>query len=133
MIKVIVDTNVLISASVKGRDPEAIILFLVSNPDFEWIVSEEILMEYKSVLARKKLKLSPDLKQRWFNIIDAFTTIIDVNISVDFPRDPKDAKFLECAIASSADYLITSDRDFERVIDLEVTKIVSPSQFWEIY
>jgi len=133
MIKVIVDTNVLISASVKGRDPEAIILFLVSNPDFEWIVSEEILMEYKSVLARKKLKLSPDLKQRWFNIIDAFTTIIDVNISVDFPRDPKDAKFLECAIASSADYLITGDRDFEIVIDLEVTKIVSPSQFWEIY
>jgi len=133
MIKVIVDTNVLISASVKGRDPEAIILFLVSNPDFEWIVSEEILMEYKSVLARKKLKLSPDLKQRWFNIIDAFTTIIDVNISVDFPRDPKDAKFLECAIASSADYLITGDRDFETVIDLEVTKIVSPSQFWEIY
>jgi len=133
MIKVIVGTNVLISASVKGRDPEAIILFLVSNPDFEWIVSEEILMEYKSVLARKKLKLSPDLKQRWFNIIDAFTTIIDVNISVDFPRDPKDAKFLECAIASSADYLITGDRDFETVIDLEVTKIVSPSQFWEIY
>jgi len=133
MIKVIVDTNVLISASVKGRDPESIILFLVSNPDFEWIVSEEILMEYKSVLARKKLKLSPDLKQRWFNIIDAFTTIIDVNISVDFPRDPKDAKFLECAIASSADYLITGDRDFETVIDLEVTKIVSPSQFWEIY
>jgi len=133
MIKVIVDTNVLISASVKGRDPESIILFLVSNPDFEWIVSEEILMEYKSVLARKKLKLSPDLKQRWFNIIDAFTTIIDVNISVDFPRDPKDAKFLECAIASSADYLITGDRDFETVIDLEVTKIVSPSQFWETY
>ncbi len=33
MIKVIVDTNVLISAAVKGRNPEAIILLLVSNPE----------------------------------------------------------------------------------------------------
>jgi uncharacterized protein len=47
MIKVIIDTNILISAAVKGRDPEAIILLLASNPDFEWIVSEAILIEYK--------------------------------------------------------------------------------------
>lgn len=34
MIKVIVDTNILISASLTGRYPESVILSLVSNPDF---------------------------------------------------------------------------------------------------
>jgi uncharacterized protein len=128
MIKVIIDTNILISAAVKGRDPEAIILLLASNPDFEWIVSEAILIEYKSVLSRKKLKLSLEIQQRWINIIEAFTTIVDVNVSVDFPRDPKDAKFLECAVAANADYFITGDRDFTSSLPCN-TQILSVSQF----
>jgi putative PIN family toxin of toxin-antitoxin system len=132
MIKVIVDTNILISASLTGRYPEAVILSLVSNPDFMWVVSEGILAEYKAVLMRKKLKLSTEQQQRWLKIIDAFTTTIDVNISVDFPRDPKDAKFLECAIASNADYLVTGDRDFDDISDLQNTQVVSASRFLEI-
>jgi len=132
MIKVILDTNILISASLTGRYPEAVILSLVSNPDFMWVVSEEILAEYKAVLMRKKLKLSADQQQRWLKIIDAFTTTIDVNISVDFPRDPKDAKFLECAIASNADYLVTGDRDFDEISDLQNTQVASAARFLEI-
>jgi len=132
MIKIIVDTNILISASLTGRHPEAVILCLVSNLDFMWVVSEEILAEYKAVLMRKKLKLSTEQQQRWLKIIDAFTTTIDVNISVDFPRDPKDAKFLECAIASNADYLVTGDRDFDEISDLQNTRVVSASRFLEI-
>jgi len=132
MIKVIVDTNIVISASLTGKCPEAVILSLVSNPDFMWVVSAEILAEYKNVLMRKKLKLSADQQQRWLKIIDAFTTTIDVNISVDFPRDPKDAKFLECAIASNADYLVTGDRDFDEIFDLQNTLVVSAARFLEI-
>ena len=132
MITVIVDTNILISASLTGRHPESVILSLVSNPDFMWVVSKEILAEYKSVLMRKKLKLSAEQQQRWLKIIDAFTTTIDVNISIDFPRDPKDAKFLECAIAANADYLVTGDRDFEEISDLQNTRVVSAVRFLEI-
>ncbi len=53
--------------------------------------------------------------------------------AIDFPRDRKDAKFLACAISSGADYLITGDKDFEDVPDLGVTKIVTVSQFLEIF
>jgi uncharacterized protein len=133
MITVIVDTNILISASLTGRYPESVILSLVSNPDFMWVVSAEILAEYKSVLMRKKLNLSAEQQQRWLKIIDAFTTTIDVNISIDFPRDPKDAKFLECAIAANADYLVTGDRDFEAISDLQNIQIVSASRFLDIF
>ncbi|MFN5857223.1 MAG: PIN domain-containing protein [Pseudanabaenaceae cyanobacterium] len=50
MIRVVVDTNILVSAVLKGKVAESVILLLVSNPDFEWVVSEEILMEYRSVV-----------------------------------------------------------------------------------
>ena len=46
-MKVVIDTNVLVSAALRDRDPEAVILFIVARADFEWIVSPEILVEYK--------------------------------------------------------------------------------------
>ena len=46
-MRVVVDTNVLVSAALKDRDPEAVILIIVEQPDFEWVVSSEILDEYK--------------------------------------------------------------------------------------
>ena len=53
------------------------------------------------------------------------TTLINVNIEVDFPRDSKDAKFIACALASGADFLITGDRDFTEVEDLGKTRVIS--------
>jgi uncharacterized protein len=52
-----------------------------------------------------------------------------VKVEVDFPRDRKDAKFLACALAGNADFLITGDRDFSEVETLGNTKIVSVSGF----
>ncbi|HCU23832.1 MAG TPA: putative toxin-antitoxin system toxin component, PIN family, partial [Deltaproteobacteria bacterium] len=54
MKSVVIDTNVLISAILKDRDPETVLTFIVSHPDFEWLVSEEILGEYRDVLKRGK-------------------------------------------------------------------------------
>ena len=52
-------------------------------------------------------------------------TLVDVNIVVDFPRDQKDAKFLSCALAADADYLITGDADFSEAWKLTKTTIIS--------
>ena len=128
-MKVIIDTNVLISAAVAGRNPETVILFVIANSNFEWVVSAEILTEYKEVLSRPKLKLTEERQQRWFNIIDAVTKLIDVEVEVDFPRDQKDAKFIACAIAANADFLITGDRDFTEAQIVENTTIISVSLF----
>ncbi|WP_425526009.1 putative toxin-antitoxin system toxin component, PIN family [Halotia branconii] len=45
-------------------------------------------------------------------------TLIDVNVDIDFPRDRKDAKFLACAMAGDADFLITGDSDFNQAQNL---------------
>jgi len=57
-MKVLIDTNILISAVLKDRLPEAIILKIIQSPDFIWLASAYILQEYKGVLARPKFKLS---------------------------------------------------------------------------
>lgn len=132
-MKVIFDTNILISAAFRGGKPKIAIAYVLASSSFEWIASSEIIKDYKEVLNRPKLKLSQITKQEWLELIDLAVIPIDVNIKIDFPRDRKDAKFLACAISSGADYLITGDKDFEDVLDLGVTKVVTVSQFLEIF
>ncbi len=129
MIKVVVDTGINVSAAFRDRTPEEVILFIVEQEDFEWIVSPAILEEYNEVLARKKFNLPPETLQKWREIFEQCTTTIEVDIEIDFPRDQKDAKFLECALAAEADYLITGDKDFEEAQKLVKTTIISVSQF----
>jgi uncharacterized protein len=128
-MKIVIDTNVLVSAILKDRDPEDIILYIAAQPDFEWTVSSEILTEYKDVLQRDKFGLPADVLQTWFSLLDSLTSIIDPDVVPDFPRDQKDAKFLACAFSSGADYFITGDRDFEQPLKIGNTTVLSVRQF----
>jgi putative PIN family toxin of toxin-antitoxin system len=128
-MKVVIDTNVIISAILKDRTPEQIILFVAEQDDFQWLVSSEILTEYKAVIRRSKFKLPPDILEKWLMLFDLRTVCIDVEIELDFPRDQKDAKFLTCAIAGSANFLITGDKDFTEAQKILETIIISVSDF----
>ena len=128
-MRVVIDTNVLVSAVLKDRDPEAVILFVAGCDDMDWIVSPEIMSEYREVLSRPKFGLPTDIQQSWFGMLDALTVTFDTVHCIDFPRDQKDAKFLSCAICAKADYFITGDRDFSGAQKLLTTTILSVSQF----
>jgi uncharacterized protein len=78
---------------------------------------------------RKKFKLTSEVKAEWFEIIDTFPTIIDVNVEIDFKRDSKDAKFLACAVDANADFLITGDSDLTEAQTLVRATIISVSSF----
>ncbi len=131
-MKVVIDTNAVVSAALKDRDPEAVILFVVERPEFKWIVSAPILEEYKEVLRREKFGLPKELLHNWNEMFDKLTTIIEVDIEVNFSRDRKDAKFLEYSLAASAEYLITVDKDFTEARKLVNTTIISVSLFKRI-
>ena len=130
-MRVVIDTNILVSAAIAGRKPPSVITWVINQPDYEWVVSEEILAEYQEVLSRGKLKLTDVQKERWLDLIQCSTKLIDVSIEIDFPRDQKDAKFIACALSANADFLITGDRDFTEVQSLENTLIISVSMFAE--
>lgn len=128
-MKAVIDTNVLVSAVLRGRNPRTVVQFVIDCAEWEWIVSSEILAEYKEVLSRRKFPLTEEIRAEWFSIFDTVTTLVEVDFDVDFPRDRKDAKFLVCAIAAEADFLITGDRDFSEVQGLGNTTIISVSFF----
>ena len=112
-MKIIIDTNVLISAAFRDRLPETVVLWIVANPEWEWIASEEIIREYKEVLHRSKFNLTHAQIEYWQSLIDDAVDIVSVPMKVDFPRDRKDAKFLACAVNHQVDVFLTGDRDFE--------------------
>ena len=132
MIRVIIDTGVVVSAAFRDRTPEEIILFVVGEEDFDWIVSPAILGEYNRVLTRKKFDLPQSVITNWRNIFERCTSLVEVDIEIEFDRDQKDALFLNCALAAEADYLITGDRDFEEARKLINTSIISISQFKQL-
>ena len=128
-MKVIVDTNVLVSAIICDNIPEQVIMWIVSQPVIEWVATAEIVREYKDVLQRKKFNLPSDVIDNWFHLFDEELVLMSPKIEVNFPRDVKDAKFLECALESKADIFITGDRDFTEAQALISTQIMSVSQF----
>jgi len=128
-MKIVIDTNILVSAILKDRTPEQAILFVAEHDRFEWLVSEAILAEYKAVIIRPKFKLPPEIIEKWLMVFDLLTNCIDVDLEIDFPRDQKDAKFLACAIAGRANFFITGDKDFTEAQKLLDTIIISATDF----
>jgi putative PIN family toxin of toxin-antitoxin system len=133
MKTVVVDTNVLVSAILRDRTPELVIQYIVENPDVEWVASSEILAEYKAVLARPKFRLPQDLQDAWATLLEAEIAIVDVDTTASFPRDPKDAIFLSCAIATDADFIITGDTDLLSAELSIKTNIVTVATFKALF
>ncbi len=128
-MKFVIDTNVLISAALRDRVPEEVILFVAGRADFQWVVSEDIVKEYKEVIGRDKFNLPPEVLKKWHGLIDTVTSRIAVDLTIDFPRDQTDAKFIACALSAGADYLITGDRDLTEARRLGSTVIISVTMF----
>ena len=129
-MKIIIDTNILISAILKDRIPEKVLIWIIENPFMNWIASYEIMTEYKEVLKRPKFHLSQEIIEHWYSLFDKTVNLFEVSGFVDFPRDRKDAKFLICAKTTQADFLITGDGDFKDAQSLISTKIISVKNFY---
>lgn len=132
-MRVVVDTNVVVSAALKDRNPEAVLVHVVEQPQFEWVATQEILEEYLEVLARPRLALSDEVITRWREVFGRNVVLVEASTPLLFARDRKDEKFLACALATAADYLITGDRDFGEASQLVDTRVVSVSQFKRLF
>ena len=128
-MKVVIDTNVVVSAVLKDRVPEDVILFVIGNQEFTWVASAEIVNEYMTVLTRGKFNLPDETIQKWQSTFERRAKIVEISEEVNFPRDQKDAKFLACALSAEADYLITGDKDFDDAHKTGVTTATSVSAF----
>jgi putative PIN family toxin of toxin-antitoxin system len=108
-LKVVLDTNVLVSAFLSPRGNAARILRLIIQGDVLIVLNESILAEYYEVLKRPKFELDMEAVL----IVIDYIRSISINapalaISTSLP-DHDDEPFLEAALATRADALVTGN------------------------
>lgn len=129
-MNVLIDTNVLLSAALRDRLPEHVVLYVATRDDFRWVVTPEIFAEYTNVLRRPRFALDQQTLERWTELLALRTVNIGSPPRVaNFPRDPKDAPFLAAALATHADFLITGDKDLLQAKGIVATRIVTVAEF----
>jgi len=129
-VKVLIDTNVLLSAAFRDRLPERVVLYVAGRDDWRWLVTPEIMKAYIGVLRRPKFGLSPETLAKWQALLDIRTISVGTwPIDIDFPRDPKDAPFLAAALAAEASFLITGDSDWLTLETAGATRILTAASF----
>ncbi len=128
-MRVVIDTNVLVSAVIRDRLPERVLLWCLGQADVECLVTPEVMAEYAAVIRRPKFALPRETIDWWLELLALDTRPIAPTVELDFPRDRKDAPFLICAQSGQADYLITGDGDFSEAQPLIDPRIVSVRQF----
>jgi putative PIN family toxin of toxin-antitoxin system len=99
-------------------------------------VSTSILEEYQGVLSRKKFQQKKGFQDATKNLLESISDIgilIEPKVSLHILPDESDNKFLELALASQADVLITGNAKDFPLKQIENTKIFSPKEYWERY
>ena len=131
MIRVVLDTNVIVSAHINEGGLEASVLDLVFQKRLGLFISDPILAEYGLVLRRKSLHLDPLRVEDSLAGIHKISTSVKPSHTVSTAADPPDNRFLECAEAAGTDYLVTGNkRHFPK--RWGKTKVVNARELLEI-
>jgi len=132
--RAVVDTSVLVAGIsgfrepfVSGRNPSADVLHeWAERNNFLWLITEDILEEYKEVL--KRLRVRPNLIGKVVNLIRERAEEVKVQVSAQISPDPEDDVFCLCAESGKADFVITlNSRDFPQV--RLKARVILPTEF----
>jgi putative PIN family toxin of toxin-antitoxin system len=127
-LRLVIETNVVISAALKPEGLQRTTLLLAITRPARLYVSRPILEEYADVLSRPELKIRKGLRRQLLQLIRNRSNLVVPSRRVEVSSDPDDNRFLECADAARADYLVTGNlRHFPRF--WKKTKIITPREF----
>jgi uncharacterized protein len=136
-MRVVVDTNVWISALLWGGQPDRISQ-LAELKQIKAISSEEIFTEFSEIL--QKAKFQKRLNQLGFTADEVtimakrlMTFVVIEEILVPELRDPKDQMILATAIAGNANVIISGDKDLLTLHSFRDISVFSPFEFLSIY
>ena len=129
-LRVVLDTNVLISGSVYPASIPGKVLQLSRRGAFELPLSHYILDEVARVLPRfPRFKLAPDEVRDLIDSFFSFARFVEPSSEQEPSlRDAADQQIFGTLRAANADYLITGDKDLLALSDRY--PIVTPAQFW---
>lgn len=135
--RVVIDTNVIVSAVLNPKGKPAAILDAIVDGELLLILSDAILEEVRHVFTYSKIEnllQKNGITQRETNtLIDTLGDMalfvpgnLELNIVED---DPADNKFVACAIEGNADFLISGDHHLTELGTYEGIQILTPDEF----
>ena len=135
-MRVVLDTNVVISATLIKGGNEDRILRAWQRGAFQLVVSRQILEEMGRVLFYERIR-----KFQWMDdadvvallqILAAESVLVAGRLKVKASRDPADDKFLAAAVEGKAEYVVTGDKDLLVLKAYRLVEIVTPGRFIRI-
>jgi putative PIN family toxin of toxin-antitoxin system len=130
---VVVDTNVLVSGVLKPYSPAASILRMVVEGVIQPAYDLRILAEYREVLSRPKFNFGSEIVNPLLDQIEEEGFLISASPLKSPLPDPADEPFLEVAVTAAAAALITGNRRHFPRGSSGAVKILSPSEFLEMF
>ncbi|MDO9528979.1 MAG: putative toxin-antitoxin system toxin component, PIN family [Syntrophales bacterium] len=137
MIKVVLDTNVVVSAYLVPAGKPAEILSLARKGKLHIFLSREIVDEIERTLLSPKLKkIHRNTPEQISLFIGAFSKVATVTPGkklVDFIKDdPDDNKILACALEGGVDYIVSGDHHLTDLKSFQGISIVNPHMFLQV-
>ena len=130
-LRLVVDTNVIVSALLNPRGLPRTVLTIATTKPARLYLSSEIFAEYKDVLSRPEFRIRAGPRNQFLQVLRNRAHLVRPSRRFDVTSDPDDNIFIGRADASRADYLITGNiRHFPRF--WKQTKVVSPREFLDI-
>ena len=130
-MRVVIDTNIFVSSFFGGKPRKIIDLW--KNGTLILCLSADILDEYVEVLDRLGFRDQEEMGE----LLRLFAENVNLRFTTKTPNlklvqeDPDDDKFIECAVALKANYVITGDKALKAVEEYVGIKIMTPAQFLE--
>ncbi len=132
MLKVVFDTNVIVSALLVKQGLPALVLGLAISQKIQLCYSPALMAEYKEVTRRKRFKFNPkDVEEILSHIKRVGIEVFPKKTITLITKDPQDNRILEASQKAKADYIITGNRRHFPFAKFKKTKIVSPREFIE--
>ncbi len=130
-MKIVLDTNVLVSGILSPNGPPAAILRALLTERVTLCFDERIVSGYRDVLTRTQFSFDPDLVEELIGFLEAAgSPTLAPPLAITLP-DPWDQMFIEVAVSSNADFLVTGNLKHFPEKAREGVRVVSRREFLE--
>lgn len=130
-LRIVLDTSIIVSAALVPERLSRTVLVVSMTKPAHLYVCDAILNEYCDVLAHPEIGISQGLRQEFLRQIRNRARMVRAGGAIDITKDFDDNKFLDCADAARADYLVTDNvQRFPRY--WKNTKVITSREFLEM-
>jgi uncharacterized protein len=121
-LQIVIDTNVLL-VSIAEHSKYHWLFQALLNHQFEALISNEILLEYAEVFTNKMGETTANNTLRTLLNLPNATLITPFYHWNLISQDEDDNKFVDCAIAGNAHYIVSNDKHFNTLKQIEFPKV----------